>query len=391
MSEHSSTVKKTVIVVMAGGTGGHIFPALATAQELKARGFAIHWLGTPGSMEAELVPKYGFDISFLPVTGLRGKGLSFLLKAPWRISVSLLRAVRVLRQHNPVCVLGMGGYVTGPGGLAARLLGVPLVIHEQNAIAGLTNKLLARISSRVLEAFPGTFQKAGMSTKKVFHTGNPVRNDIHSAVQKLEQRGEAPVRLLVVGGSRGAQVFNQTVPAALASLKESLKEKQRENSQDATEQPLQVWHQTGRGNLEATRQLYRDYRVNDSVNDGVDGRVEEFIDDMAEAYDWADLILCRSGALTVSELAVAGRASILVPYPWAVDDHQTANGHYLVEKSAALMIQQNEFNQGSLARMLQELIENRSRLEQMGAAARSIALPESTRQVAEHCLEVADV
>ena len=230
-----------------------------------------------------------------------------------------------------------------------------------------------------------------MSTKKVFHTGNPVRNDIHSAVQKLEQRGEAPVRLLVVGGSRGAQVFNQTVPAALASLKESLEEKQRENLQDATEQPLQVWHQTGRGNLEATRQLYRDYRVNDSFNDGVDDRVEEFIDDMAEAYDWADLILCRSGALTVSELAVAGRASILVPYPWAVDDHQTANGHYLVEKSAALMIQQNEFNQGSLARMLQELIENRSRLEQMGAAARSIALPESTRQVAEHCLEVADV
>ncbi|MET4693704.1 undecaprenyldiphospho-muramoylpentapeptide beta-N-acetylglucosaminyltransferase [Endozoicomonas lisbonensis] len=383
MSEHSSAVKKPTIVVMAGGTGGHIFPALATAQELKKRGFAIHWLGTPGSMEAELVPKYGFDISFLPVTGLRGKGLSFLLKAPWRISVSLLRAVRALRQHNPVCVLGMGGYVTGPGGLAARLLGVPLVIHEQNAIAGLTNKVLARISSRVLEAFPGTFQKAGMSSGKVFHTGNPVRNDIQSAVQKLEQRGEAPVRLLVVGGSRGAQVFNQTVPAALSSLKESLKESLKKSPQDATEQPLQVWHQTGKGNLDATRQLYHDH--------GVDGRVEEFIDDMAEAYDWADLILCRSGALTVSELAVAGRPSILVPYPWAVDDHQTANGHYLVEQSAALMIQQNEFNQGSLARMLQELIENRSRLEQMGAAARSIALPESTRQVAEHCLEVADV
>ena len=388
MSEHSSVVKqpapkRPTIVVMAGGTGGHIFPALATAQELKARGFSIHWLGTPGSMEAELVPKYGFDISFLPVTGLRGKGLSFLLKAPWRISVSLLRAVRALRQHKPVCVLGMGGYVTGPGGLAARLLGVPLVIHEQNAIAGLTNKVLARISSRVLEAFPDTFKKAGMNSGKVFHTGNPVRADIQSAVQKLEQRGEAPVRLLVVGGSRGAQVFNQTLPVALASLKEQQKESLNEKPQVVAEESLQVWHQTGKGNLDATRQLYCDH--------GVDGRVEEFIDDMAEAYDWADLILCRSGALTVSELAVAGRPSILVPYPYAVDDHQTANGHYLVEQSAALMIQQNEFTKGSLARMLQELIENRSRLEQMGAAARSIALPESTRQVAEHCLEVADV
>ncbi|KEQ13908.1 UDP-diphospho-muramoylpentapeptide beta-N- acetylglucosaminyltransferase [Endozoicomonas montiporae] len=357
---------------MAGGTGGHIFPALATARELKSRGFNIHWLGTPNSMEAELVPKHGFDISFLPVTGLRGKGLGFLLKAPWRVSVSLLRAVRALRRHKPVCVLGMGGYVTGPGGLAARLLGVPLVIHEQNAIAGLTNKVLARISSRVLEAFPGTFKKAGMKTEKVFHTGNPVRADIQNAVQPLEQRGDAPVRLLVVGGSRGAQVFNQTVPEALALLSES-----------EGVPSVQIWHQTGKGNLEATRQLYRDH--------GVEGRVEEFIDDMAETYDWADLILCRSGALTVSELAIAGRPSILVPYPWAVDDHQTANGHYLVEQSAALMIQQSEFNKGSLARMLQDLVANRSRLEQMGAAARSIALPESTRQVAEHCLEVVNV
>ena len=370
MPESRPAANQPTIVVMAGGTGGHIFPALATARELQSRGFNIHWLGTPDSMEAELVPRHGFNISFLPVTGLRGKGVGFQLKAPWRISVSLLRAVRALRRHKPVCVLGMGGYVTGPGGLAARLLGVPLVIHEQNAIAGLTNKVLARIASRVLEAFPGTFKEAGMHTVKVFHTGNPVRTDIQSSVQKLEQRGDAPVRLLVVGGSRGAQVFNQTVPDSLASLQQN-------------DLSVQVWHQTGKGNLEATQRLYCDHNVN--------GRVEEFIDDMAEAYDWADLILCRSGALTVSELAVAGRPSILVPYPWAVDDHQTANGHYLVEQSAALMIQQREFNKGSLARMLQELIANRSRLEQMGVAARSIALPESTRQVAEHCLEVVNV
>lgn len=368
MSDQSSTAARPTIVVMAGGTGGHIFPALATAQELKAKGFTIHWLGTSGSMEASLVPKYGFDISFLPVTGLRGKGLGFLIRAPWRISVSLMRAVRALRQHNPVCVLGMGGYVTGPGGLAARLLGVPLIIHEQNAIAGLTNKLLARISSRVLEAFPGTFKDTGIKTSKVFYTGNPVRTDIQSVVQTLQGRENAPVRLLVVGGSRGAQVFNQTLPGALAKLNGNA---------------VKVWHQTGKGKLEETRQQYREHKV--------DGRVEEFIDDMAEAYDWADLVLCRSGALTVSELSVAGRASVLVPYPYAVDDHQTANGRFLVEKNAAVMMQQNKLDEGSLSRMLQELIENRSRLEQMGAAARSIAMPESTRQVAEHCLEVANV
>ena len=366
---------KPTIVIMAGGTGGHIFPALATAQELWNRGFNIHWLGTPDSMEAELVPGYGFDISFLPVTGLRGKGPGFLVKAPWRIFLSLLRAVKALRRHHPVCVLGMGGYVTGPGGLAARLLGVPLVIHEQNAVAGLTNKVLARISSRVLEAFPDTFLNAGINPVKVFHTGNPVRTDIQESVKPLTKRDSDPVRLLVVGGSRGAQVFNETVPEALAEMKT--------HYQVSLETKIQVWHQAGKDKLDDTMKSYQDHKVT--------GRVETFIDDMAEAYDWADIILCRSGALTVSELAIAGRPSILVPYPYAVDDHQTANGRYLVDQGAALMIQQKELNKDSLSRMLQELIADNSQLESMAEAARAVGKPESTLRVVDLCLEVVHV
>lgn len=375
MSDSAHSLEKPTIIIMAGGTGGHIFPALATAQELRERGFHIHWLGTPDSMEAELVPKYGFDISYLPVTGLRGKGLVFLMKAPWKISVSLLRAMRILRQQKPVCVLGMGGYVTGPGGIAARMLRMPLIIHEQNAIVGFTNKILAKMSNRVLEAFPGTFLDTGINTDIVFHTGNPVRLDIQTTVGDLSKGDSRPVKLLIVGGSRGAQAFNKVVPETLAQLNDLYDGK--------LVSCLEVWHQTGKGNLDETLTLYSQHHVN--------GRVETFIDDMAEAYNWADIILCRSGALTVSELAVAGRPSILVPYPYAVDDHQTANGRYLVDQKAALMVQQNELNKDSLAKMLQELINDYSRLERMAIAARSVGKPESTRQVADHCMEVAHV
>ena len=367
---------RPTIVIMAGGTGGHIFPALAAAQELRERGFQIHWLGTPGSMEAELVPKHGFDISFLPVTGLRGKGAGYLLKAPWRISVSILRAVKALKQKRPVCVLGMGGYVTGPGGLAARLLGIPLVIHEQNAIAGLTNKVLSKISSRVLEAFPGTFDKTSVSESKVAHTGNPVRNDIQQRVQPRPESDNEPLRLLVFGGSRGALVLNQLLPEVLGSLAS-------EKAEEPDHQSIVVWHQTGKGNREETQQLYDQH--------GFTGRIDEFIDDMAEAYDWADLIICRSGALTVSELAIAGRASLLVPYPFAVDDHQTANGQYLVDQNAAIMIQQPLLSKDRLVDILRTFIKDRSELVRMAGAARSIAMPDATRRVADHCQEVANV
>ena len=345
-----------VVVFMAGGTGGHIFPALATAKELKSKGFDIHWLGTPGSMEADLVPRHGIDISFIPVTGLRGKGLSFLLKAPWKLAASLFKAIAVLKKHKPVCVVGMGGYVTGPGGVAAKLLGIPLVIHEQNAVAGMTNKLLAKVANRVLEAFPDTFvgQKAVL-------TGNPVRTDIADIAPLQSHK---PVRLLIVGGSRGAVAINELIPVVLKNCSGE----------------LEVWHQTGANNDQQTKALY-------DAN-GVNGRVEPFIHDMAEAYDWADLVICRSGALTVAELAVAGRPAILVPYPYAVDDHQTVNGQYLVRQGAAKMIQQKELDAETLTNMIQQITGEAGQLERMAEAARSVGLSRATEEVAKHCLEV---
>ncbi|MFK0572870.1 undecaprenyldiphospho-muramoylpentapeptide beta-N-acetylglucosaminyltransferase [Endozoicomonas sp.] len=362
MAEQTAT-QAPLVVIMAGGTGGHIFPGLATAQGLIKQGYRVHWLGTPGSMEAELVPKHGIDISFIPVTGLRGKGLGFLLKAPWRLMVSLVKAIRVLRTHKPVCVVGMGGYVTGPGGVAARLLGIPLVVHEQNAIAGLTNKLLARIATRVLEAFPGTFVRVSASVaKKALLTGNPVRPDI-VAVPACKPR--SPLRLLVVGGSRGALAINELTPQVLKKCGGR----------------VEVWHQTGKGTLDQSKDIYQQL--------GVSGRVEPFIDDMARAYEWADLVLCRSGALTIAELAAAGKPGILIPFPHAVDDHQTVNGHYLVDRGAALMVQQKDLDVDSLTNMILELADNPDRLEVMALSAKSASLPQATDDVVRYCLDAA--
>lgn len=351
-----------LVLVMAGGTGGHIFPGLATAKALLAKGYRVHWLGTPGSMEADLVPKQGIDISFIPVTGLRGKGLGFLLKAPWHLGLSLLRAIRVMQQHKPVCVVGMGGYVTGPGGVAARLLGIPLVVHEQNAVAGFTNRVLAKIACRVLEAFPDTFPEKLRG--KVYLTGNPVRSDIASVPSAAPH---SPLRLLVVGGSRGALAINRLMPQVLKNAGGQ----------------VSVWHQTGKVNFVECREAYRAY--------GVDGKIEPFIDDMAMAYEWADLVLCRSGALTVAELAAAGRAAILVPYPHAVDDHQTVNGDYLVSRGAALMVQQNELDVDGLTKMILELTESSGQLEAMASAARSCGHSGATRDVVTHCLAAGGV
>ena len=285
------------------------------------------------------------------------------MKAPWRLAVSLFKAVRVLREHKPVCVVGMGGYVTGPGGVAARLLGVPLVVHEQNAVAGLTNKLLARIATRVLEAFPGTFE--GLSSdiaRKVMLTGNPVRPEI---VAVSGNAPHSPLRLLVVGGSRGAMAINQMIPRVLKNCGDQIK----------------VWHQTGKGAFEQCR---ADYEQN-----AVAGRVEPFIDDMAQAYEWADLVLCRSGALTIAELAAAGKPGILVPFPFAVDDHQTVNGHYLVDRGAALMVQQKDLDVDGLTKMILELADNPDQLERMASSAKTAGLPQATSDVVRHCLEAA--
>ncbi len=353
------------VMIMAGGTGGHVFPALAVADWLRERGVEVTWLGTRTGLEARVVPAAGFAVDWVQVSGLRGKGWAGWLLAPLRLARALLQAVAILRRRRPRAVLGMGGFVTGPGGVASWLLRTPLLVHEQNAVPGLTNRLLARLARRVMEAFPGSFPAATAA----LHTGNPVRPAI-AALPDPAQRpatADAPLHLLVVGGSLGAVAINEVVPAAVAAL--------------APEWRPQIWHQAGERNLEAAQAGYRAA--------GVSARVEPFIDDMAAAYRWADLVLCRAGALTVAELAAAGVASLLVPYPHAVDDHQTANARWLVEAGGAQLIPQPLLSAGSLAEQLQRLTEDRSRLRTMAAAARRVAMPLATEQVGAECLRLA--
>ncbi len=351
------------IVIMAGGTGGHVFPALAIAEGLRARGLAVSWLGTRRGLEAELVPKAGIEIDWISVSGLRGKGLAGWLLAPARLAVALLQALAALRRRRPAAVLGMGGFVAGPGGVAARLLAVPLLVHEQNAVAGLTNALLARIADRVLEAFPGTFPPA----RGARLTGNPVRAEIAALPQpatRLGGRG-GRLRLLVIGGSLGAAALNGVVPAAAARLAGR----------------LEIRHQCGRDHLESTRSTYAEA--------GVEAEVTPFIDDMAAAYAWADLVVCRAGALTVAELAAAGVGALLVPFPYAVDDHQTANAGELVAVGAARLLPQAELDAARLAEELTVLAGDRPRLLAMAEAARGVARPGATAEVVAECLRAA--
>lgn len=352
------------ILIMAGGTGGHVFPALAVARYLQEQGVEVHWLGTRRGLESRVVPQAGFDIKFISVTGLRGKRFTSLVLAPFKLLYALGQAIKVCLQLKPNAVLGMGGFVTGPGGLAAWLLRCPLLIHEQNAIPGLTNRLLSRLALQVMEAFPGSFDNIAVE-----HVGNPVRKDI-VGLASPEQRyaeHEGPIRILVIGGSLGAQALNETVPVALAKLK--------------SEFAVTIRHQSGKGKLEATRQAYADAEV--------DARIDMFIDDMAEALGWADLVICRAGALTISELADAGLASILVPYPYAVDDHQTANAGFLKRVDAAQVIAAGEFNPERLASVLAELLsQGRQKLLAMAQRAREQAMPDATRLVGQRCMEV---
>ena len=349
------------VVVMAGGTGGHVFPALAVAEALRGRGVSIHWLGTRAGIESELVPARGFPITYIDVSGVRGQGVKRLLAAPFKLAGAVLAAMRMLRGAEADVVIGLGGYVTGPGGVAARLLGKPLLIHEQNAVAGLTNRLLSRIAVRVLEAFPGAFPPSA----KVSCVGNPVRPEIAAlAAPGARYAGrEDALRVLVLGGSQGAVALNELVPEALALL--------------AAKRPLQIRHQAGRKNLEKAAAKYRAL--------GVGADVLPFIDDMAGAYAWADLVVCRSGALTVAEIAAAGVASVLIPYPFAVDDHQTANGRYLSEAGAAVLFRQQDLDAATLAAALEPLLV-RERLLQMAVAARALARPEATDAVVTACL-----
>lgn len=348
------------ILIMAGGTGGHVFPALAVAKVLSEAGHEVVWMGTPDSFESRVVPQHGVPIEFVRVSGLRGKGVLKLLTAPLLLLRALNDALAILRRQQPQVVLGMGGFAAGPGGVAAWLLRVPLVIHDQNAAAGLTNRLLARMAARVLQAFPGTFKKA-------LTVGNPVREgfaQIAAPEQRINHAGTP--RVLVVGGSQGARALNQLVPKALALI--------------PAEQRPEVRHQGGR-TLEDAQLAY--------AQAGVTATLDRFIDDMPAAYAWADLVVCRSGASTIAELAASGSASLLVPFPAAVDDHQTRNGEYLEKAGAARLIQERHLNAERLARALTDLLADRTRLIAMAQAARACAWSNAAQKIAQVCLTYA--
>jgi len=357
--------QEKIALIMAGGTGGHVFPALAVAEALRDNGVKVHWLGTRNGIESRVVPEAGFSISYINIKGLRGNGVLRWIQAPFKIMFATLHAIKICLNIKPSFVLGMGGFVTWPGGVASRLLARPLVIHEQNAIPGLTNRLLGKIANRVLEAFPGAFKQ----NKKVYFTGNPVRQSI-LAVESAEQRyskRQSAIRILVVGGSLGAQALNEVVPNAVAML--------------GAEHKVEIWHQAGKQKSESTIDKYK--------HESVDARVVEFIDDMDEAYQWADIVICRAGAMTVAEISNVGVASLFVPYPYAVDDHQTANARYLSEANAALLIQQNELTPKRLADELQNLINlGREHLLAMAERALQLGRPDATSKVVQHCMEV---
>lgn len=356
----SRSLNNGPVLIMAGGTGGHIFPGLAVASALQKRGIAVRWLGASGGMECDRVPKAGIELDTVEISGLRGKGVMRWVLAPFRLLKAVYQASSVLGKTRPSCVLSFGGYAAGPGGVAAWLKGIPLLVHEQNRIPGLTNRVLSKLAKKVLQAFPGTFE-AG---KKVATVGNPVRDEVlalPAPEQRLADRS-GPLRLLITGGSQGALTLNRLLPKALADLP---------NHAD-----LEIRHQAGKNRSEATQEGYQEA--------GVNARVDDFIEDMAGALAWADLVVCRSGALTVSELAATGVAAVLVPFPYAVDDHQTRNGEVLSDVGAAKLLPETTLTASTLSRELAELLSNRPELLRMAQLARSQGIRDAAERVADH-------
>lgn len=348
------------ILVMAGGTGGHVFPGLAVADKLLAEGWNVSWLGTKDRMEAQLVPKHGYEIDFIDIAGVRGNGLMRLLMAPFRVIKSIVQARKVLKKRNVNLVLGMGGFASGPGGVAAWMMGIPVILHEQNAAAGLTNRILSRFSKAILMGFSGAFEN-----EKALLVGNPVRKKLLELPDKKISPASAPLKLLIVGGSLGAKVLNDTLPKVLKNF--------------ACAQ-LVVRHQSGKGNDEAVELAYQDVSL--------DVDVQAFIDDMDEAYNWADLIICRAGALTVAEVAVVGLPAIFVPLPHAVDDHQTKNAQDLLVKEAAVVIPQSELSEEKLTDYLQSYSQNRGLLEKMSVNSKKAAIFDATERLASICNQI---
>ncbi|RUO26620.1 undecaprenyldiphospho-muramoylpentapeptide beta-N-acetylglucosaminyltransferase [Aliidiomarina minuta] len=351
------------VLILAGGTGGHVFPALAVAEQLREQGYQVSWAGTEERLEARVVPAAGFAFYSMPQQGLRGRGIAGWLAAPWRISGSVAQARQLMKKLQPDLVVGFGGYTAGPGGIAAWLSKVPLLIHEQNAAPGMTNKLLSRFAQRTLLGFKAAADKL----KQGIWVGNPVRQDICDLIEAPQKPVNDTLQLLIIGGSLGAEVLNQNVPVAL---------------QKWTDPELRITHQVGKGREQETVQRYQ------QAGPGVKVEVVEFIEDMAAAYQQADLVLCRAGALTVAELACAGVASILVPYPYAVDDHQTRNAEVLVSAQAAILLPQSQLNASSLFSVLQELAIDPERLQHMGEQAKTVASSESTQKIVQHCQEL---
>ncbi|RLQ23889.1 undecaprenyldiphospho-muramoylpentapeptide beta-N-acetylglucosaminyltransferase [Seongchinamella sediminis] len=355
---------------MAGGTGGHVYPALAVAEELRQRGYQVEWVGTRRGLEQRVVPAAGFPIHYLAVRGVRGKGLADRVKGILLLSLASLQALWLVLRTMPRCVVGMGGYVAGPAGVAAWLLRRPLLIHEQNAVAGTTNRMLAPLARRVIAGFPGAFR--GDVDYQVL--GNPVRADLlaSAALLAYDYDGERPLRLLVLGGSLGSKPINDVIPGVVRRL---LRGRQQA--------PIEVWHQAGDRHADAVAQLYGDL-LTDTV------RVVPFIEDMAAAYGWADLVICRAGALTVSELAIMGRPAILIPLPHAIDDHQSANAHSLADPGGAILLRQSDMSEDALLIALRAYMEYPGRLRTMAQAARGVATPEAARQVADEVEALVD-
>ncbi len=345
------------IVIMAGGTGGHVFPALAVAQALREKNWQVSWLGTQKGLESRVIPEQGIDIDWLSVAGVRGKGIMAKITALFMLLKACLQARTILRQRKPDVVLGMGGFVAGPGGLMAKLLGIPLVIHEQNRVPGTTNKLLATFANQVLEAFPDSF-KASVNAKC---TGNPLRQQFLTASDVKHKTDASAFKILVVGGSQGAQILNEIVPPTIAAL-----------------QGVQVRHQTGAAMQADVAKHYK--------TQGVDATVNAFIDDMIAAYQWADLVICRAGAMTVSEVAAVGIPAIFIPLPSAIDDHQTANARYLTDAGAGVMLTQKHL---TVTTLLEQITQVRNQLETMSKLTKQCARLDATEIVANFCINEA--
>ena len=350
------------MMVMAGGTGGHVMPALAVARCLRERGVEVRWMGSVDGLEGRLVPADGFALDSIRIRGLRRSGLVRKLIMPFMLAMACFQALLILLRRRPDVLLGMGGFVSGPGGLMAGILGKPLVLHEQNAVAGMTNRWLSRIARRVLSGFPETEDLARSEW-----VGNPVRHDIVRLADPRERlhNRQGPLRILVVGGSQGARVFNEELPKLLPSR--------------FSDQVI-VHHQCGRGNAGEVEQAYQ--------SSGIKAEVNEFIDDMAAAYDWSDIVICRAGAMTVAEICAAGAVAVFVPYPYAVSDHQSRNAQYLAENDAALSIPQTDFASGDWLDRLQEFAQNRASLTEMACRARALAKPDAAERVADICQEL---